>query len=143
GQLRPAGGSAQGASAVSRLGSVPRGTTFPSRVATPAEGPAAAELVAAAWYTGRRVASGLGPGTVPGCGRDRRLSAGLYPGPEAGVRAGVGRARGTGWTDPQLLPRMGQGQAVGRCAGCYPAPRSAAWSYSGRPSACRFALAVG
>lgn len=36
---------------VSRLGRVPRGTSFSRRLATSAESPAAAELMAAPWYT--------------------------------------------------------------------------------------------
>ncbi|MCY1445245.1 hypothetical protein D9M71_617540 [compost metagenome] len=50
-QFSVAGRGAEDSPAVPGLGSVPRGTSLPSSVAKAAEGPAAAELVAPAWYT--------------------------------------------------------------------------------------------
>ncbi len=36
----------------------------------------------------------------------------VYPGPETGLRTGPGRVGGDRGADPQLLPRLGQGQAA-------------------------------
>src|SRR5690606_18121349 len=106
GQFPSAGGGAQGTPAVSRLGRVPRGTTFSAGLAAPADGPAAAALVAPAWYTGQCFAGRVGPGNGPGQRGDRRLSARLYPAAETGFRGHPRAVAGSARPGAELLPGL-------------------------------------